>query len=168
MKFFEAHIYQSRQGSSCSQVFGLTSTARLTNCLWIVASKAPSIPPFVTASWQMLLGCLSPDTHPLFYLLLSAIRWPALHSRTAHCGRLYPRGCWKPETSESDASNSLFFSGSRLLCIFSLFGLLFKIFMLVKALWFSALKKSQYCLNVLIFWNITAINCTVFLFLLWF
>lgn len=42
MKFSEAHIYQSRRGSSCSRVFGLASTARLTNCLWIALSKAPS------------------------------------------------------------------------------------------------------------------------------
>lgn len=32
------------QGSSCSRVFGPASTARLTNCLWIAASKAPSTP----------------------------------------------------------------------------------------------------------------------------
>lgn len=44
MKFLEAHIYQSRQGSSCSRVFGLASTAWLTNCLWIASSKAPSTP----------------------------------------------------------------------------------------------------------------------------
>lgn len=44
MKFLEAHIYQSRQGSSCSRVFGLASTAGLTNCLWIASSKAPSTP----------------------------------------------------------------------------------------------------------------------------
>lgn len=44
MKFLEAHIYQSRQGSSCSQVFGLASTAGLTNCFWIASSKAPSTP----------------------------------------------------------------------------------------------------------------------------
>lgn len=44
MKFLEAHIYQSRQGSSCLRVFGLASTAGLTNCLWIASSKAPSTP----------------------------------------------------------------------------------------------------------------------------
>lgn len=44
MKFLEAHIYQSRRGSSCSRVFGLASAARLTNCLWIASSKAPSTP----------------------------------------------------------------------------------------------------------------------------
>lgn len=34
-----AHVYQSWWGSSCSPVFGLTSTAVLTNCLWIAWSN---------------------------------------------------------------------------------------------------------------------------------
>lgn len=36
-----AHVYQSWWGSSCSPVFGLTSTAVLTNCLWIAWSTTP-------------------------------------------------------------------------------------------------------------------------------
>lgn len=44
MKFLEARVYQSRRGSSCSRVFGLASTAGLTNCLWMASSKAPSTP----------------------------------------------------------------------------------------------------------------------------
>lgn len=72
MKFWEAHIYQSRRGSSCSQVFGLASTVRLTNCLWIASSKAPSTP-FCHRLLTNALRLPLPDTCllPTFCSLLS-------------------------------------------------------------------------------------------------
>lgn len=68
-----AHVYQSWWGSSCSPVFGLTSTAALTNCLWIVWSSAspPFHPLFVTVSWQMF-HCSFSQT------------WPTLPSAPRH------------------------------------------------------------------------------------
>lgn len=72
MKFSEAHIYQSRRGSSCSRVFGLASTVRLTNCLWIASSKAPSTP-FCHCLLTNALRLPLPDTCllPTFCSLLS-------------------------------------------------------------------------------------------------
>lgn len=95
----EAHIYQSRQGSSCSWVFGLASTACLTNCLWIAPSKAPSTP-LLSLSPDKCSSAASTRHMPPSYLLLSAIRWPALHSRMAHYELLYLHGCWKPSIKQ--------------------------------------------------------------------
>lgn len=75
-----AHVYQSWWGSSCSPVSGLTSTAALTNCLWIVWSSAS--PP------STLFLSLSPDKcssaafprHGRPYLLLLTIQRGVLAS----------------------------------------------------------------------------------------
>lgn len=67
-----AHVYQSWWGSSCSPVFGLTSTAVLTNCLWIAWSTTPLL--FVTLCWQMFLCSFSQT-------------WPTLPSAPHYSGR---------------------------------------------------------------------------------
>lgn len=80
MKFSEAHIYQSRRGSSCSRVFGLASTVRLTNCLWIASSKAPSTPfchCLLTNALRLPLPdtCLLPTFCSLLDGLLCILAW---------------------------------------------------------------------------------------------
>lgn len=66
-----AHVYQSWWGSSCSPVFGLTSTAVLTNCLWIAWSTTPLL--FLSLSVDKCSSAAFPR-HGRPYLLLLAIQ----------------------------------------------------------------------------------------------
>lgn len=65
MKFWEAHIYQSQRGSSCSWVFWLGFNSQAYKLSLNRVEQGPFNPPFVTLSWQMLVGCLS-QTHASF------------------------------------------------------------------------------------------------------
>lgn len=52
--------------------------------------------PLLSLSPDKCSSAASPRHMPPSYLLLRAIRWPALHSRMAHYELLYLHGCWKP------------------------------------------------------------------------
>lgn len=52
--------------------------------------------PLLSLSPDKCSSAASPRHMPPSYLLLSAIRWPALHSHMAHYELLYLHGCWKP------------------------------------------------------------------------
>lgn len=52
--------------------------------------------PLLSLSPDKCSSAASPRHMPPSYLLLSVIRWPALHSHMAHHELLYLRGCWKP------------------------------------------------------------------------
>lgn len=56
--------------------------------------------PLLSLSPDKCSSAASPRHMPPSYLLLSAIRWPALHSRMAHHELLYLHGCWKPSTRQ--------------------------------------------------------------------
>lgn len=51
--------------------------------------------PLLSLSLDKCSSAASPRHMPPSYLLLSAIRWPALHSHMAHYDLLYLYGCWK-------------------------------------------------------------------------
>lgn len=53
--------------------------------------------PLLSLSPDKCSSAASPRHMPPSYLLLSAIRWPALHARMAHYEQLYLHGCWKPK-----------------------------------------------------------------------
>lgn len=78
--------------------------------------QGPFNPPLLSLSPDKCSSAASPRHMPPSYLLLSAIRWPALHSRMVHCELLYLCGCWEPSiTSDRVISRSQPQSVSKLL-----------------------------------------------------
>lgn len=56
--------------------------------------------PLLSLSPDKCSSAASPRHMPPSYLLLSSIRWPALHSHMVHCEPLYLYGCWKPRITQ--------------------------------------------------------------------
>lgn len=76
--------------------------------------------PLLSPSPDKCSSAASPRHMPPSHLLLAAIRWPALHSRTAHYERLHLRGCWKPSVTQRCTSFTAIICIHLAKCLFPL------------------------------------------------
>lgn len=74
--------------------------------------------PLLSLSPDKCSSAASPRHMPPSYLLLCAIRWPALHSRMAHYELLYLHGCWKPGIGQGGITLAVMVCIQTAKCIF--------------------------------------------------
>lgn len=105
--------------------------------------------PLLSLSPDKCSSAASPRHMPPSYLLLSSIRWPALHSLMAHYEPLYLHGCWKPSITQGYTTFTAMICIHLAKCLFPL--QLWTGLMLQKICTVFSIQPVQFRLHMLVF-----------------